>query len=815
MNMDPGKAIEYRNISMAVRSARLAVLIPKDDPCWKSVVLRVFEWFSKVWGGGYFIIVPTDGKTIDDVFWKILKDYDPDYIYSFKPSFLDLENSNPSEFVQSYDKYVKQYKSVSPEMSDDDIRNRIRNGFSLMEREEFTIEKELQEKIKQEIAPFHFEDNVVGPIVFSDSSVGYPLTSIETIMNYGLVEKIWVLDPIRNIDCALMVHSNWGIYNKPFYEKLEKLGVQIDHIPNTIALNDLLEMAIQNKISDGCIQIKKSLAGLQGSDRWYPEEDITKFTPYKTSLFHLQKYLINHGPDFYNEPDILVFGETIQDFCLYYCLSRYYQGVYWLPRLINSEENVDGITEEYKTLAYAVVLALDDTSFKQPDTKILITSLSKNEQELEFVKEKLPELFYASVEPLNRRLSISLKPSLIKKTPLRLFEENNYIDQYTEAFVNNRSIGALQTPKPKNFGKVVPYDHRWITEINIDGYLPPRLHFLGKLIANLFNISTESRVAKTGICYKCPNIGYFGGDIDVTLVRPYINIIEPFNIFQELFKEAGYEETRVSDKGGFANVTIEKFGSLNDVGVFFENENNIKMFELFLQNTPRNNLMQGEIISANGRMYLDFLSIQNFVASETDTVHFIDSLIKKEIFYRGTVLQCERCKATDWYSLGEIDQFFVCKRCGFNQFIQLRNWKQGKEPTWYYKLDEAVYQGVNNNMEIPLLTLSYFQKKSIKSFLFINELELKRNASDKKSEREIDICCIQDGQLIIGECKRSKISKRAIDSLIHLSKELLRSPDFLVFSSIDIDISQELIDYAATQTNIPVIFLKKADLIKL
>lgn len=814
MHIDSRKAIEYKNISMAVRSARLAVLIPKDDIHWKSVLLRAFEWFSKAWGGGYFIIVPTDGKTIDDVFWKILKDYDPDYIYSFKPSFLDLEYSNSPEFVQNYDENVKKFKSNFPDMSDDDIQNRIRSGFSLIERMEFKIEKELQEKIKQEIAPFYFENNIVDPIIISDSSIGYPLTSIETIINYGLVEKIWVLDPIRNIDCALVVHSNWGIYNKPYCEKLEKLGVQVNQIPNTIAFYDLFEMAIQNKVSDGHIQIKKSFAGLQGSDRWYPEEDITKFTPFKTSLLHLQKYLVNHDPEFYNEPNILVFGETIQDFCLYYCLSRYNQGIYWLPKLINSEED-GGITDDYKALAYAVVFALDDTSHNQPQTKIIITSLSKTEQELREVKEKLPKLFYASTELLNKRLSISLEPNLIKKTPLRVLEENNYMDHYTEAFENNRSIGALRTPKPKNFGKVVPYDHRWITEINIDGYVPPRLHFLGKLVANLFNISTESRVAKTGICYKCPNIGYFGGDIDVTLVRPHINIIEPLDIFQELFKEAGYEEVRVSDKGGFANVTIEKFGSLNDVSDFFKNEKNIKMFELFLQKKSQINPMQGEIIFANGRTYLDFSSINKFVGSETDTVNLIDLLIEREIFYRGTVLQCERCKATDWFSLGEIDQFFICKRCGFKQFIQLRNWKQGKEPNWYYKLDEAVYQGVNNNTKVPLLTLSYFQKKSIKSFLFTNELELKRNATDDKCEREIDICCIQDGLMILGECKKTKITKEAIDLLIKLSKELLRSPDMLIYSSLENDLSQEIIDYASKKTKIPIQFLKRADLVSI
>jgi hypothetical protein len=37
-----------------------------------------------MWGGWGNIIVPTDGKEIDPLFWRILECFDPDYLEAYR-----------------------------------------------------------------------------------------------------------------------------------------------------------------------------------------------------------------------------------------------------------------------------------------------------------------------------------------------------------------------------------------------------------------------------------------------------------------------------------------------------------------------------------------------------------------------------------------------------------------------------------------------------------------------------------------------------------------------------------------------------------
>ena len=78
MDKISAKEIQYRNISLTVRPARAAILIDENDPYWKHVIIRLFEWCSRVWGGAYFLFIPTDGKEIKEIFWQILEKYSPD-----------------------------------------------------------------------------------------------------------------------------------------------------------------------------------------------------------------------------------------------------------------------------------------------------------------------------------------------------------------------------------------------------------------------------------------------------------------------------------------------------------------------------------------------------------------------------------------------------------------------------------------------------------------------------------------------------------------------------------------------------------------
>lgn len=86
--------ITARTITTKVRSPRFALLIDIKSPYWKAHISGAIQSFSQTWGGEHFIIVPTDGKTIDEVFWNILKKYSPDYIGRYIPCLADLKEAD-------------------------------------------------------------------------------------------------------------------------------------------------------------------------------------------------------------------------------------------------------------------------------------------------------------------------------------------------------------------------------------------------------------------------------------------------------------------------------------------------------------------------------------------------------------------------------------------------------------------------------------------------------------------------------------------------------------------------------------------------
>jgi hypothetical protein len=94
---------------------------------------------------------------------------------------------------------------------------------------------------------------------------------------------------------------------------------------------------------------------------------------------------------------------------------------------------------------------------------------------------------------------------------------------------------------------------------------------------------------------------------------------------------------------------------------------------------------------------------------------------------------------------------FRWKRCLRQQAIQSKHTLGQPEPAWYYQLDEIVYQGVLNDMRIPLLTLDYLRRKD-RSLSYTDELEIWKPDAPKPFI-EIDICCVYEGALTIGEAK--------------------------------------------------------------
>src|SRR5262249_45061851 len=98
----------------SVRPARIAVLINKDNPHWDVSVQFVLEFLTQLWGGQHSLLIPTDGASIDPVFWDLLAAFDPDYVYSYLRTGKDDRASNPKGFQAFVENQTSEWMKRNP-----------------------------------------------------------------------------------------------------------------------------------------------------------------------------------------------------------------------------------------------------------------------------------------------------------------------------------------------------------------------------------------------------------------------------------------------------------------------------------------------------------------------------------------------------------------------------------------------------------------------------------------------------------------------------------------------------------------------------
>ena len=79
------------------------------DPHWYHNCLGIIEFLTKLWGGSHCVIIPTDGKTIDEEFWTILSSHDPDIFYRYQPTGADEKARAPEEFERRVSSTAKKW----------------------------------------------------------------------------------------------------------------------------------------------------------------------------------------------------------------------------------------------------------------------------------------------------------------------------------------------------------------------------------------------------------------------------------------------------------------------------------------------------------------------------------------------------------------------------------------------------------------------------------------------------------------------------------------------------------------------------------
>jgi hypothetical protein len=811
----------YRNVSLSVRTPRLAILIDKGEPQWHAHVEGIIQAFTQTWGGEYFIIIPTDSKTIDEKFWEILEAYSPDKIGRYVPTLLDLEDADPAQYQRIKERYKNAWALESDEGFEKTWNSEARyNTIGSLE-----LSKELLEELKNRLAPFHYADRIVNKNVRRGEPLGYPFTGILDILEYAndKPEKITIPKHLINKELQLIASSRAGAVTQHFIDEIKRKGVADNSYPSSLNDNDYV-LSLERGEEDMRAQRAISVA-LGASSEKYPETDFLRHLPFKISMVELARYYrIDTHQD--EENLIVVIGDEVADYCLYYCLSRIHDGVYWLPdnflrnantKVEKNKSRADGEIEKFTdTEEFAASLAMayfSKANYGNTPKRISITSTSLNDEQLQLRKLWMGNICWLSKDEFLAIIVVTPLPELPVNCVGRVIEINNYANQQDMVFQDGRSVGRLNTPKPKNFRHVDPTKHKWITSIEIDGYRPPVLPFLSKDIIESLPTTYDTRVAVDGLVYFCPNIAYFGGDIDTNTVRPTLRLVAETEIFAKYFGHSGYE-IELSDKGSYLKDTIERFGSLQAVASFFRVKHNRDIFDQYLYTKAQAKAQaDSEVIylDTEKRTYLSFGAFSRMLDEPAKATGLIDELIAKDILRRGLIFQCSRCRLAAWYDIEEISREFKCKRCDLVQLFSQRNWKSAEEPRWYYSLVETVYLCYASSSYLTALSLDKLRQQSKEAFHYLCEADVK-NFPEQGKKKEIDILAISDGKLILGECKDCIPKAKDLRKYQLLQSRLKLKPDKFILSTTATTVAADVHNELAKLRNADV--LLRSDLME-
>ncbi len=186
-----------------------------------------------------------------------------------------------------------------------------------------------------------------------------------------------------------------------------------------------------------------------------------------------------------------------------------------------------------------------------------------------------------------------------------------------------------------------------------------------------------------------------------------------------------------------------------------------------------------------------------FKYSKKQTLEALSRLTDSGLLLIGYELVCPSCLYREWRALNEVNQLIECRGCGFQ-------YPFAPETEIRYRLSTLIENGIRMKGVIPVvLGLGTIFRDARHYFDFLPPINIYKK---KQLLTDLDICCIIDGNFIIGEVKaqQSLFHKSDFQKTADLAKEI--HPDKVVFCSLDktpvqwikdeiLNINAELKDY--------------------
>jgi hypothetical protein len=157
-------------------------------------------------------------------------------------------------------------------------------------------------------------------------------------------------------------------------------------------------------------------------------------------------------------------------------------------------------------------------------------------------------------------------------------------------------------------------------------------------------------------------------------------------------------------------------------------------------------------------------------------------LIERKLFFQGHQWKCQVCGHENWLSVDSLRLHNECEVCNSGQQMPARELK------WDLLLNPRVAEALYKDDVMPeIWALGQLFDEAKCSFYFIPQSEFVGNNDSRRPKFEIDILCVQDGQLILGETKTysSQFTDGVRKKLVEMANDL--SPDRIVIGYLYVD----------------------------
>ena len=452
------------------------------------------------------------------------------------------------------------------------------------------------------------------------------------------------------------------------------------------------------------------------------------------------------------------------------------------------------------------------------DNSILVTSQSLAKEEVqEIIDNKLRKT------KANRRFENGRTESFpFEVQDAHGLFERNYGEVSTVQTLHSRN-GLFHLPKLSFANKVGFYPQGWALDIQIKE--------IGEHHQNEFALplTTETQYIVKGIkgrVNRRRNISVIIHNQQTTADTLEINIPEFRNLLRQLIgrpviagetKDTKYIDTGLHDDSNKLSAFLKTFNyDFTTIYDFFTDKFWVTIFEELATGKKAigDSILFEEVLSkcrselaAKGIVELDengklvgkkgetFKNEENLELGLKKTVK---ELCDYRVFLKGFNLKCKKCSSLFWYHINEVKETISCKGC-------LEDFQFPVEPKFAYKLNDLIKNNIfqpsglglrDGNLTV-IRTLVRMHRRTQQSFYYSPQLNLYSSHHSNHPCAEIDVVCLSEGQLIIGEAKhkspgffeKNSKGENSLDTLEEVAKAI--RPDKIILSCYE-DVNTKL-----------------------